>query len=91
MWVLRGIEPMIQQCKEIIEKHKEEEYTVPEKKYLDNPSRSKLEEILKDKKCFVCGTEFSENDAPSLHHRTIKITGRVLKRNGRIYQQYAAF
>lgn len=64
LWVLRGIEPMIQQCKEIIEKHKEEEYTVPEKKYLDNPSRSKLEEILKDKKCFVCGTEFSENDAP---------------------------
>ena len=48
LWVLRGIEPMIQQCKEIIEKHKEEEYTVPEKKYLDNPSRSKLEEILKD-------------------------------------------
>lgn len=64
LWVLRGIEPMIQRCKEIIEKHKEEEYTVPEKKYLDNPSRSKLEEILKDKKCFVCGTEFSENDAP---------------------------
>lgn len=64
LWVLRGIEPMIQQCKEIIEKHKEEEYTVPEKKYLDNPSRSKLEEILKDKKCFICGTEFSEDDAP---------------------------
>ena len=64
LWILRGIEPMIQQCKEIIKKHKEEEYTVPEKKYLDNPSRSKLEEILKDKKCFVCGTEFSEDDAP---------------------------
>lgn len=64
LWVLRGIEPMIQRCKEIIEKHKEEEYTVPEKKYLDNPSRSKLEEILKDKKCFVCGTEFSEDDVP---------------------------
>lgn len=64
LWILRGIEPMIQQCKDIIEKHKEEEYTVPEKKYLDNPSRSKLEEILKDKKCFVCGTEFTEEDAP---------------------------
>ena len=64
LWILRGIEPMIVKCKEIIEKHKEEEYTVPEKRYLDNPSRSKLEEILKDKKCFVCGTEFSEDDAP---------------------------
>ncbi len=67
LWILRGIEPMIQQCKDIIEKHKEEEYTVPEKKYLDNPSRSKLEEILKDKKCFVCGTEFTEG-APQYHY-----------------------
>ena len=64
LWILRGIEPMIEQCKEIIEKHKEEEYTVPEKKYLDNPSKAKLEEILKDKKCFVCGTEFTEEEAP---------------------------
>ena len=60
LWILRGIEPIIQRCKDIIEKHKVEEYTVPEKKYLDNPSRSKLEEILRDKKCFVCGTEFTE-------------------------------
>ena len=80
LWVLRGIEPMIQQCKEIIEKHKEEEYTVPEKKYLDNPSRSKLEEILKDKKCFVCGTEFSEDDAP-YHYITerLKLQEEYLK------------
>ena len=67
LWILRGIEPMIQQCKDIIERHKEEEYTVPEKKYLDNPSRSKLEEILRDKKCFVCGTEFTEED-PQYHY-----------------------
>ncbi len=63
LWILRGIEPMIVKCKDIIERHKEEEYTVPEKRYLDNPSRSKLEEILREKKCFVCGTEFTENDA----------------------------
>ena len=63
LWILRGIEPMIQQCKEIIEKHKEEKLYCSEKKQ-NNPSRSKLEEILKDKKCFVCGTEFSEDDAP---------------------------
>lgn len=67
LWILRGIEPMIQQCKDIIEKHKVEEYTVPEKKYLDNPSRSKLEEILRDKKCFVCGTEFTEG-SPQYHY-----------------------
>lgn len=63
LWILRGIDRMIVKCKEIIEKHKEEEYTVPEKRYLDNPSRPKLEEILREKKCFVCGTEFTENDA----------------------------
>ena len=72
LWILRGIEPMIQQCKDIIEKHKEEEYTVPEKKYLDNPSRSKLEEILRDGKCFVCGTEFTKDDAP-FHYITERL------------------
>lgn len=72
LWILRGIEPMIQQCKDIIEKHKEDEYTVPEKKYLDNPSRSKLEEILRDGKCFVCGTEFTKDDAP-FHYITERL------------------
>lgn len=72
LWILRGIEPMIQQCKDIIEKHKEEEYTVPEKKYLDNPSRSKLEEILRDGKCFICGTEFTKDDAP-FHYITERL------------------
>ena len=62
LWILRGIDSLIEQCKDIIEKHKAEEYTVPERKYLDNPSRAKLEEILREKKCFVCGTEFSEGD-----------------------------
>lgn len=72
LWILRGIEPMIHECKRIIEKHKDDEYTVPEKKYLDNPSRSKLEEILRDKKCFVCGTEFSEQDLP-FHYITERL------------------
>lgn len=62
LWILRKIQPMIEKCKTIIEQHKEEEFTVPEKKYLDQPSRAKLEEILKDQKCFVCGTEFTEKD-----------------------------
>jgi DNA sulfur modification protein DndD len=60
LWVLRGIKPMIEQCKEIIKNHTEEQNTVPEKKYLDNPGRSKLEEILRDKQCYVCGSDTSE-------------------------------
>lgn len=57
LWILRGTEGLIQQCKEILSSHAEEEYTAPEKKYLDNPSRAKLEDILyKDHRCFVCGS-----------------------------------
>jgi len=61
LWILRGITPMIEQCKEIIRNHTEEQNTVPEKKYLDEPSRTKLEEILNiTKQCFVCGSDASE-------------------------------
>lgn len=61
LWILRGIEPMIKKSNEIIKNHTEEQNTVPEKKYLDNPSRAKLEEILyHDKKCFVCGSDVIE-------------------------------
>lgn len=60
LWVLRGITPMIEQSKDIIKSHTEEQNTVPEKKYLDNPGRSKLEEILIDKQCYVCGSDTSE-------------------------------
>lgn len=56
LWILRGIEEMIRKSKETIKQHVETEYTLPERKYLDNPSRSKLEEILRDKVCFVCGS-----------------------------------
>lgn len=66
LWILRGIDDMVSSSKKIIENHKEEENTVPEKKYLDNPSRTKLEEIVRDKQCFVCGSKVEEgNDAHS--------------------------
>lgn len=57
LWVLRNTEPLLKQCKDIINSHVEEEYTAPEMKYLENPSKAKLEEILyKDHRCFVCGS-----------------------------------
>ena len=57
LWVLRDTDKLILQCKEIINSHVEEVYTAPEQKYLDNPSKAKLEEILyKDHRCFVCGS-----------------------------------
>ena len=61
LWVLRNTDKLIQQCKDIIKSHVEEEYTAPEMKYLDNPSKSKLEDILNiDHRCFVCGCPVDE-------------------------------
>jgi DNA sulfur modification protein DndD len=60
LWILRGFEAAIDNCDNIINKHTEVQDTVPEKRYLDNPGRSKLEEILKNGSCFVCGSNTSE-------------------------------
>jgi DNA sulfur modification protein DndD len=60
LWILRGISAMIDNCGEIIKDHTEMQDTAPEKKYLDNPGRAKLEEILLLKQCFVCGSDASE-------------------------------
>ena len=61
LWVLRGTGKLIQESKRIINSHVEDVYTAPEKKYLDNPSRAKLEEILNvDHKCYVCGCPVDE-------------------------------
>lgn len=67
LWILRGTNDMIRKCKSIIKSHVEEEYTAPEKKYLDNPSRAKLEEILRNKVCYVCGSHVDEE-----HHEAVE-------------------
>ena len=52
---------MVEQSKSIIASHVEVETALPEKKYIDEPSRTKLEEILnKDHRCFVCGSPVDE-------------------------------
>ncbi len=61
LWILRGIDKLVEKSKEIISSHVEVETAVPEKKYIDEPSRAKLEEILnKDHQCFVCGSPVDE-------------------------------
>lgn len=62
LWVLRGCQNLLKECKALIENHKEEENTLPEKKYLDNPSRAKLEEIIRDHRCFVCGSKVEDGN-----------------------------
>lgn len=61
LWILRGIDKLVEQSKQIIASHVEVETAMPEKKYIDEPSRTKLEEILnKDHRCFVCGSPVDE-------------------------------
>ena len=61
LWILRGIDNLIERSKEIIASHVEVEKTAPEKKYIDEPSKSKLKDILyKDHQCFVCGSPVDE-------------------------------
>lgn len=64
-WVLRGISPMIEKSKQIIKDYTSFQDTAPEKKYLDNPGRAKLEEILEKGQCFVCGSDASEGTTAS--------------------------
>lgn len=61
LWILRGIDKLIEQSKLIINSHVEVESTAPERKYIDEPSKTKLEDILnKDHQCFVCGSPVDE-------------------------------
>ena len=61
LWILRGTDKLIEKSKEIISSHVELETSVPEKKYIDEPSRARLEDILnKDHQCFVCGSPVDE-------------------------------
>ncbi len=62
LWVLRGSESLIEQCRSIVESHVQEEATLPEKKYIDEPSKAKLKQILyRDHRCFVCGSPVDED------------------------------
>lgn len=60
IWIMRKADTLIKKSKVLIEKYAEEEFSTPQQKFIDNPGRSKLEEILRDHKCFVCGSDVGE-------------------------------
>lgn len=83
LWILRGIDGMIEQCKNVISSHVEMECTAPEKKYIDEPSRNKLLEILnKDHRCFVCGSPVDED-----HPEAIEWIRNRLRMQEEYYQE----
>lgn len=66
LWLLKGISGLIQDAQQKIDSY-EEKQPINEpfiQKFIENPSRDKLEKIKLDKKCFVCGSPVIEgNDA----------------------------
>lgn len=62
LWILNGCEPLLKKGKDIINNYTNEEFSTPERKYIDNPSRAKLEEIIRDHQCFVCGAHVEEGN-----------------------------
>lgn len=62
LWILRGIEPLLEKCKDVISNYTTETFAKPESKYIDNPSKAKLEEIIRDHQCFVCGAHVEEGN-----------------------------
>ena len=67
LWIMRNIDPLVNESKKLIDKYSEEVFSTPEQKYFNDPGRSKLEEILRDHKCFVCGSDVSDGSA-AYHH-----------------------
>ncbi len=62
LWILNGCEPLLHKSKKIIRNYTIEQFTAPERKYIDNPSRAKLEEIIESKQCFVCGAHVEKGN-----------------------------
>ena len=86
LWILRGIDGLIIESKRIIESHIVEEETLPELKYLDNPGKSKLEEILRDKICFVCGSPVDEQ-----HQHAIDYIRERIRKQEKYLQEMEEF
>jgi DNA sulfur modification protein DndD len=63
-WIMRGIDTLIEQSKDIISTYTSKQDSIPERKYLENPGRTKLEEILSNKQCYVCGQDVLSDSDP---------------------------
>ncbi len=61
-WIMRGIDSLVKQSQDIIKNYSEEINSVPEKKFLDDPGREKLQNILDSGQCFVCGSRVHPED-----------------------------
>ena len=86
LWILRGIHPMIDSCKKIIEDYTIQQDTVPEKRYLEQPGRAKLEEIISNKICYICGSDVLEN---SKAHNTILHRIKAQEEYFKEFEEYA--
>ena len=59
-WCLRGIDKLMEDAKKIIYSYKEEKFTPADRKYISEPGLDRLEEIMRNEQCFVCGSRVPE-------------------------------
>lgn len=66
-WILRGIGPMVEKADSILHNYVQETFSTPTQKFIEDPGRKKLLEILHDGVCFVCGSKVEEGSEAHAH------------------------
>ena len=66
-WILRGIGPMVEKADTLLHNYVQETFSTPTQKFIEDPGRKKLLEILHDGVCFVCGSKVEEGSEAHAH------------------------
>ena len=66
-WILRGINPMVEKADQLLHNYVQETFSTPTQKFIEDPGRKKLLEILHDGVCFVCGSKVEEGSDAYTH------------------------
>lgn len=66
-WILRGIGPMVEKADQLLHNYVQETFSTPTQKFIEDPGRKKLLEILHDGVCFVCGSKVEEGSEAHAH------------------------
>ena len=68
-WILRGIGPMVEKADQLLHNYVQETFSTPTQKFIEDPGRKKLLEILHDGVCFVCGSKVEEGSEAHAHQQ----------------------
>lgn len=66
-WIFRGIGSMVEKADQLLHDYVQETFSTPTQKFIEDPGRKKLLEILHDGVCFVCGSKVEEGSEAHAH------------------------